>query len=184
MAFKFQSLEIPDVLLVHTERHQDARGFFQETFQETAFVDAGIQVKFVQDNHVRSTRGVLRGLHYQLPPQAQGKLVGLTSGEIFDVAVDLRIGGTTFGKTVTRRLNAASSELIWIPPGFAHGYLVLSDRADIVYKVSAEYSPELERGIRWNDPALGVDWPVVDPIISVKDRDQPVLELADNPFKI
>lgn len=166
------------------ERHKDARGFFQETFRETLFMDAGIQERFVQENFVSSMQGVLRGLHYQLPPQAQGKLVGVTSGEIFDVAVDLRFGGPTFGKAVARRLDATSGELVWIPPGFAHGYLVLSDRADVVYKVTAEYSPELERGIRWDDPALGIDWPVIDPIMSDKDRDQPVLELADNPFQV
>tara|TARA_B100001146_G_scaffold182948_1_gene165501 strand:- start:56 stop:610 length:555 start_codon:yes stop_codon:yes gene_type:complete len=184
MSFEFQSLEIPDVLLVRMERHKDARGFFQETFRETLFMDAGIQERFVQENFVCSMQGVLRGLHYQLPPQAQGKLVGVTSGEIFDVAVDLRFGGPTFGKAVARRLDATSGELVWIPPGFAHGYLVLSDRADVVYKVTAEYSPELERGIRWDDPALGIDWPVIDPIMSDKDRDQPVLELADNPFQV
>jgi len=184
MSFEFQSLEIPDVLLVRMERHKDARGFFQETFRETLFMDAGIQERFVQENFVSSMQGVLRGLHYQLPPQAQGKLVGVTSGEIFDVAVDLRFGGPTFGKAVARRLDATSGELVWIPPGFAHGYLVLSDRADVVYKVTAEYSPELERGIRWDDPALGIDWPVIDPIMSDKDRDQPVLELADNPFQV
>lgn len=183
MAFEFQPLEIPDVLLVRMERHHDTRGFFQETFRETTFIDAGIQGRFVQDNFVHSTRGVLRGLHYQLPPQAQGKLVGVASGEIFDVAVDLRSGGSTFGKAVARKLNAASGELVWVPPGFAHGYLVLSDRADIVYKVTAEYSPELERGIRWDDPALGIDWPVIDPIISEKDQDHPALEVAENPFQ-
>jgi len=107
----------------------------------------------------------------------------VASGEIFDVAVDLRSGSSTFGKAVARKLNAASGELVWVPPGFAHGYLVLSDRADIVYKVTAEYSPELERGIRWDDPALGIDWPVIDPIISEKDQDQPALELAENPFR-
>lgn len=183
MKFDFQPLEIPDVVLVHPSRFTDERGFFQESYRESAFAEAGILARFVQDNVARSTRHVLRGLHYQILPAAQGKLVGVTSGRIFDVAVDLRVGAPTFGRWVGATLDADSGDLLWIPPGFAHGYVVLSDVADVHYKVTEEYRPELDRGVLWNDPAIGVDWPVSDPIVSAKDVTQPTLDACDNPFR-
>ena len=182
MSFDFQPLEIPDVVRVRPTCHADARGFFRESYRESAFVEAGIVARFVQDNQARSSRGVLRGLHYQLPPAAQGKLVGCSSGRIFDVAVDLRVGAPTFGRWVGTTLDAEAGELLWIPAGFAHGYAVLSDVADVHYKVTAEYRPELDRGVLWSDPTIGVEWPLSDPIVSAKDQVQPTLQACDNPF--
>jgi len=182
MKFAFEPLAIPDVVLVRPTRYTDQRGFFQESYRESAFAEAGIDARFVQDNHARSTRHVLRGLHYQIPPAAQGKLVTAMSGRIYDVAVDLRVGAPTFGGWIGTTLDADSGELLWIPPGFAHGYVVLSDVADVHYKVTAEYRPELDRGVLWNDHAIGVEWPVADPIVSAKDRAQPPLATCDNPF--
>jgi len=182
MTFDFQPLEIPDVVLVRPTRYTDERGFFQESYRESAFAEAGIGPRFVQDNLAQSTRNVLRGLHYQLPPVAQGKLVGAMTGRIFDVAVDLRVGAATYGRWVGKILDSHSGELLWIPPGFAHGYVVLSDVADVHYKVTAEYRPELDRGVLWNDPEIGVEWPVSDPIVSAKDLVQPTLSACDNPF--
>lgn len=182
MSFTFEPLEISDVVVVHPTRHRDQRGFFQESYRASAFAEAGIDAVFVQDNVARSNRGVLRGLHYQLPPAAQGKLVGVASGRIFDVAVDLRVGARSYGSWVGRTLDAEEGALLWIPPGFAHGYVVLSDAADVAYKVTAEYAAALDRGVLWNDPAIGIDWPVHDPIVSPKDRVQPPLAQAENPF--
>jgi dTDP-4-dehydrorhamnose 3,5-epimerase len=182
MSLAFEQLEIPGVLIVRPQRHRDERGYFAETYRASAFVDAGITATFVQDNLVRSTRGVLRGLHYQIPPAAQGKLVSVVHGRIFDVAVDLRVGAPSYAKWVGVDLDSENGELLWIPPGFAHGYVVLSDRADVLYKVTAEYVPDLDRGIRWDDPTLRIDWPIQDPIVSSKDTMQPTLERADNPF--
>ncbi|HUF76384.1 MAG TPA: dTDP-4-dehydrorhamnose 3,5-epimerase [Longimicrobiales bacterium] len=182
MSFTFEPLEISDVVLVHPTRHRDPRGFFQESYRASAFAEAGIDATFVQDNLARSTRGVLRGLHYQLPPAAQGKLMGVVRGSVFDVAVDLRVGARSYGRWVGRTLDAEAGELLWIPPGFAHGYVVLSDVAEVAYKVTAEYAPPLDRGVLWNDPAIGIEWPVDDPVVSPKDRVQPVLADAENPF--
>lgn len=183
MKFDFEPLEIPEVVLVQPSRYTDERGFFEESYRASAFVEAGIEARFVQDNLARSHRGVLRGLHYQIPPAAQGKLVGTVSGRIYDVAVDLRVGGATYGRWVGATLDADEGQLLWIPPGFAHGYVVLSDVADVRYKVTAEYRPELDRGVLWNDPAIGVDWPVSDPVVSAKDQGQPTLDACDNPFR-
>lgn len=182
MIFEFEPLEIPDVVLVRPTRHQDPRGSFTETYRRSAFERAGIEAQFVQDNLAGSSGGVLRGLHYQLPPAAQGKLVSVVRGRIFDVAVDLRAGGSTFGAWVGWTLDADTGEMLWIPPGFAHGYLVLSDWADVSYKVTAEYAPELDRGLRWDDPAIGVEWPLQDPVLSDRDRALPLLAAAGNPF--
>jgi dTDP-4-dehydrorhamnose 3,5-epimerase len=184
MSFTFEPLAIPDVIAVRPTRRGDERGFFQETYRKSAFAAAGLDLTFVQDNFARSTRGVLRGLHYSLPPGAQGKLVGVARGRIFDVAVDLRVGAPTYGRWVGRELDATTGELLWIPPGFAHGYAVLSDVADVAYKVTAEYAPDLDRGIRWNDPAIGVAWPLDAPIVSAKDAAQPLLAAAENPFRL
>jgi dTDP-4-dehydrorhamnose 3,5-epimerase len=183
MSFRFERLEIPDVVLVRPMRHADARGFFQETYRRSAFAEAGLADAFVQDNLARSTRGVLRGLHYQLPPAAQGKLVGVVAGRIWDVAVDLRRGSATYGRWTAQTLDADAGVQLWIPAGFAHGYVVLSDVADVSYKVTAEYDPKLDRGVRWDDPALGIEWPVADPVLSDKDRSLPALELAENTFR-
>lgn len=182
MSFTFEPLVVPDVVLVRTRAHADERGSLTETYRESAFRAAGIGARFVQDNLSRSTRGVLRGLHYQVAPAVQGKLVGVARGRIFDVAVDVRPGAPTFGRWVGRTLDAVSGDLLWIPPGFAHGYQVLSDAADVVYKLTAEYRPELGRGVRWNDPAIGIAWPLEDPVLSDADRTHPMLVEAADPF--
>jgi dTDP-4-dehydrorhamnose 3,5-epimerase len=184
MPFSFHPLSIRDVVLVRPERHLDDRGFFKEVYREEEFSAAGIHARFVQDNLTRSVRGALRGLHYQLPPEAQGKLIGVVRGRIFDVAVDLRAGGPTYGKWVARTLDVDSGELLWIPPGFAHGYCILSETADVLYKVTAAYEPELSRGIRWDDPVLGIQWPFADPLLSDADQRRPTLARAENPFRI
>ncbi len=181
MSFQFEPLEIADVVLVRLRRHKDARGFFQETYRRSAFAAAGIGDVFVQDNFARSSKGVLRGLHYQLPPAAQGKLVGVSSGRIFDVAVDLRRKCPTYGRWVGRILDAEVGELLWIPPGFAHGYVALSEVAEVQYKVTAEYAAHLDRGVRWDDPEIGIEWPISNPLVSDKDRAQPTLGDAEHP---
>lgn len=181
MSFRFEALDIPDVVQVTPTRHTDTRGDFSETWRRTAFAEAGIDADFVQDNLVRSVGGALRGLHYQLPPKAQGKLVFVLFGEVFDVAVDLRPGSSTFGRSVSCTLSAQSGSGLWIPPGFAHGYAVLSERADVSYKVTAEYDPALDRGIRWDDPTLAVPWPMETPVLSAKDRGLPLLHEAELP---
>lgn len=183
MAFEFEPLEIPDVVLVRPTRYTDERGYFQESYRQSAFAEAGIEARFVQDNVARSQAGVLRGLHYQIPPAAQGKLITATQGRIFDVAVDLRVGSPTFGRWVGATLDADVASLLWIPEGFAHGYVALSDVADVHYKVTAEYRPELDRGVLWSDPAIDIEWPVDEPLVSPKDREQPTLDACDNPFR-
>lgn len=184
MAFTFEPQKIRDVILVRPDRHLDDRGYFKEVYREDAFREGGIDARFVQDNLVLSVHRTLRGLHYQLPPAAQGKLVGVVHGTIYDVAVDLRAGGPTYGKWVARTLDHDRGELLWIPPGFAHGYCVLSETAHVMYKVTATYARELNRGLRWNDPALGIQWPVNDPILSDQDQRQPPLARCDNTFRI
>lgn len=182
MSFTFRPLGIPGLILVRPKRRSDARGFFVETYRAGPFEEAGIRGPFVQDNLARSAEGVLRGLHYQLPPRAQGKLVRVVRGEIFDVAVDLRKGAPTYGRWEGCTLSEASGDMLWIPPAFAHGYLVLSGGADVAYKVTAEYDPTRDRGIRWDDPRVGIDWPTTHPILSTKDRALPLLSEAENPF--
>ena len=172
--------EIPEVVLLEPKVFGDARGFFLESYNRRAFRDAtGLDVEFVQDNHSRSSRGVLRGLHYQLRCP-QGKLVRVSAGEVFDVAVDLRRSSPTFGKAVTFRLDADSKRMAWIPPGFAHGFLVLSESADFLYKTTDYYSAQDERALRWDDAALGVAWPLRGaPILSPKDAAAPTLAAAE-----
>ena len=182
MSFAFRSLEIPDVVLVSPTRRGDARGFFAETYRASEFAEAGITTPFVQDNLARSGPRVLRGLHYQLPPVPQGKLVQVLRGRIFDVAVDLRRGSPTFGRWVGHELGEEAGELLWIPPGFAHGYAVLSDGVDLAYKVTTEYQADLDRGVRWDDPTLGVAWPFGDPVLSDRDRTLPLLADIGTPF--
>ncbi len=163
--------EIPDVLIVEPTVFGDARGFFFESYNQRRFEAlAGVSVQFVQDNHSRSARGVLRGLHYQLR-QPQGKLVRVIAGEVFDVAVDLRRSSPTFGKSVCVTLSADNHRQLWIPPGFAHGFLVTSDSAEFVYKTTDYYAPEHERSLLWNDPELAIAWPLQgEPVLSAKDK--------------
>jgi dTDP-4-dehydrorhamnose 3,5-epimerase len=182
MPFAFERLDIPDVIVVRPERLGDARGFFAETYRASTFAEAGIPGPFVQDNLARSGARVLRGLHYQLPPHAQGKLVQVMRGAVFDVAVDLRRASPTFGLWVGWELSADTGELLWVPPGFAHGYVVLGDGADLAYKVTAEYRADLDRGVRWDDPALGVVWPLRDPELSPRDLALPFLSELESPF--
>jgi dTDP-4-dehydrorhamnose 3,5-epimerase len=172
--------EIPDVLLLEPRVHQDERGFFLESYNRRTFKqDTGLDVKFVQDNTSFSVRNVLRGLHYQIR-QPQGKLIQVMAGEIYDVAVDLRRSSPTFGKWVGVNLSGGTHRMIWIPPGFAHGYLVLSEHAIMVYKTTDFYAPEHERTILWSDQTLGIRWPLDDkPIVSDKDRRGVTLSSAD-----
>lgn len=168
---KFTKTFIPDIQLIEPQVFQDKRGFFMETFRSDAFESAGIHVNFVQDNHSRSKRNSLRGLHYQIK-NTQAKLVRVIAGEVFDVAVDLRRDSDTFGKWVGVNLSAESKIQMWIPKGFAHGFYVLSDWAEVLYKASDYYAPEWERTLLWNDPQVGIDWPLqseTNPIVSEKD---------------
>lgn len=162
---------IPDVLVIEPKVFGDDRGFFFESFNQEAFNEAvGQEVIFVQDNHSKSAKNVLRGLHYQLPPKAQGKLVRVIQGEVFDVAVDLRKDSKTYGQWVSEVLSAANKKQMWIPPGFAHGFLVLSEAAEFLYKTTDYYAPELERCIRWNDTGIAINWPLIGaPNLSAKD---------------
>jgi dTDP-4-dehydrorhamnose 3,5-epimerase len=162
---------IHDVKLIEPRVFGDARGFFFESYNRQAFHAAtGLDVDFVQDNHSKSAKGVLRGLHYQLPPKAQGKLVRVVQGEVFDVAVDIRQGSPTFGRWVGEILSAENKKQFWIPPGFAHGFVTLTESAEFLYKTTEYYSPEHERCIRWDDPALGIDWMLdTPPLVSAKD---------------
>ena len=167
---KFLSLSIPDILLITPKIFKDDRGFFFESWQKKVFADAGIHADFVQDNHSRSIKNVLRGLHYQIR-QPQGKLIRVITGEVFDVAVDLRRSSATFGKWAGAILSSENFQMLWIPPGFAHGFLVLSDTAEFVYKATDFYAPQYERSIRWDDPQIQIDWPLQGqtPILSNKD---------------
>ncbi|MHB1232730.1 MAG: dTDP-4-dehydrorhamnose 3,5-epimerase [Burkholderiales bacterium] len=162
---------LPDVLILEPKLFGDARGFFFESYNRRAFHDAtGLDVDFVQDNHSRSAQGVLRGLHYQIE-HAQGKLVRVVAGAVFDVAVDIRKSSPTFGRWVGMELSAANKKMVWIPPGFAHGFLVLSDDAEFLYKTTDYYAPSHERTIAWNDPQTGIAWPLVGaPLLSAKDQ--------------
>jgi dTDP-4-dehydrorhamnose 3,5-epimerase len=176
---KVERTAIAGVLALEPKVFGDARGFFMETWNQRDFAEAGIDAAFVQDNHSRSARNVLRGLHYQIR-KPQGKLVRVTAGEIFDVAVDLRRGSPSFRRWVGTRLDAASRRMLWIPAGFAHGFLVLSDVAEVQYKTTDYYAPEQERTLLWNDPALGIDWPLAGaPVLSDKDRRGLPLAQAD-----
>ena len=174
----FQKLAIPDVILVTPKRHGDARGFFSETFRADTFAEAGIPGPFVQDNHAYSQQpGVLRGLHFQKPPHAQAKLVRCTQGAIYDVAVDIRRTSPTYGRYVGAELSAENGAQLYVPEGFAHGYLTLTPDCHVQYKTSAYYAPETEGGLAWDDPELGIDWPIegLDIILSEKDKILPPL---------
>ena len=182
MSFEFEHLDIPDVILIRAKRFSDDRGFFVETYKRDDFEANGILETFVQDNHSRSTRGVLRGLHYQKAPRAQGKLIQVLKGEIYDVAVDIRRGSPTYGQSIGIYLSEARSELLYVPPGFAHGFCVLSEVADFTYKCTDTYAPETYRGIFWDDPDLDISWPIKNPILSRRDQNLPPLKEADNNF--
>ncbi len=182
MPFEFQRLEIPDIILIKPIFFSDDRGFFLETYKESDFFKAGIDVRFVQDNHSMSGNGVLRGLHYQKEPFAQGKLIRCIRGEICDVAVDIRKESPWYGKWIAVNLSEDNRLMLYIPPGFAHGFCVLSDVAEILYKTTSEYSPQHDRGIIWNDPELNIDWPIHNPVLSLKDAALPFLKDADNNF--
>ncbi len=161
---------IPGVLILEPKRFGDDRGFFLESFNQRAFNEAtGLDVQFVQDNHSRSAKGVLRGLHYQLPPHAQGKLVRVVRGSVFDVAVDIRRDSPTFGQWVGVELSEDNHRQLWIPPGLAHGFLVTSESADFLYKTTDYYAPAAERGLRWDDPEVGIAWPLQQVQLSTKD---------------
>lgn len=168
---KVTPLSIPDVLLIEPEVFGDDRGFFFESFNQAQFEKAiGLKVNFVQDNHSKSVKGVLRGLHYQIPPKAQGKLVRVIQGEVFDVAVDIRRSSPTFGKWVGEILSSDNKNQMWIPEGFAHGFLTLSDVAEFLYKTTNFYSPEYEESIIWNDETIAIDWPAGEVSLSSKDK--------------
>lgn len=173
---------LPEVLLLEPKVFGDERGFFLERYNKRTFADAtGLDVEFVQDNHSRSAKNVLRGLHYQIR-QAQGKLVWAIAGTIFDVAVDLRRSSPTFGRAVGLELSAASRNMLWVPPGFAHGFLVVSDAAEVIYKTTDYYAPEHERVLQWNEPAFEVAWPLepgVAPVLAARDQDGMSFELAE-----
>jgi dTDP-4-dehydrorhamnose 3,5-epimerase len=178
---KIIATPLPGLVLIELAVFSDDRGCFMTTFQRDRYAAAGVSGEFVQDNFSSSRRGVLRGLHYQLR-KPQGKLVHVTTGEVWDVAVDVRRGSPTFGRWYSARLSAENHHQLWIPPGFAHGFLALSERADFTYKVSAPYDSSDERSIRWDDPALAIAWPVeVAPIVSVKDAAAPLLRDAELP---
>lgn len=161
---------------------QDDRGFFAETYKYSDFLKYGIKENFFQDNHSRSSKNVLRGLHYQKIPRAQGKLVRCVKGEIFDVAVDIRKKSPHYGKWVGARLSEENKTMLYVPPGFAHGFLVITDIAEIIYKTTDEYSFQDERGIIWNDPDINIDWGIDEPLLSGKDKILPLLKDADNNF--
>lgn len=184
MPFTFERLSIPDVVLVKPRVFGDDRGFFLETYKQTDFVEICGPLSFVQVNHSRSEYGVLRGLHYQRPPMAQGKLLTAVRGTIFDVAVDIRWGSPTYGMWVGEELSDENHHALYVPPGFAHGFCVLSDVVDLVYMVTEVYAPDCDSGVRWNDAEIGVAWPIEDPKLSSKDQVQPLLRDAPRDFVV
>ena len=180
MKFDIVTTYIPDLIIIDPAVYKDERGFFMEFYNLKDF--SPLDLQFVQANHSRSRKGVLRGLHYQISPMAQGKLVKCVNGEIFDVAVDIRKGSPTFGKWYGTVLSDKNNKMLYIPEGFAHGFYVLSETADVVYLVTNFYSPEHERGIRWNDPTINIEWPSPNPLVSPKDFQWPELNDAEINF--
>jgi dTDP-4-dehydrorhamnose 3,5-epimerase len=184
---EFRETALPGVIEIIPDRHTDARGYFSETWNRAHFAEAGIDLDFVQDNHSYSKhRGVLRGLHYQLAPFAQDKLVRVVRGRVFDVAVDIRKGSPHYGQWVGVELSADKGNQLLVPRGFAHGFLTLEPETEFLYKVTNPYSRECDRSIRFDDPAIGIDWPIdhADVILTAKDRDAPLLAAADNNFNV
>lgn len=176
MPFEFEKQKIEDVILVKPKVFGDNRGFFMESYKKSDFVAGGICDDFVQDNHSKSTKGVLRGLHYQANPYSQAKLVRCTKGKIYDVAVDIRPNSKTFGEYVKVELSEENKNMLYIPSGFAHGFVALTDEVELLYKTSGEYAPSADRGIIWNDKDINIDWEIdFDPILSEKDKIQPKL---------
>jgi len=175
--FTFKPLDgLPDVVLVEPARHGDVRGWFAEVYKRSEFAANGIAAEFRQDNHSLSAEeGTLRGIHYQVAPFAQGKLIRVVAGEIYDVAVDIRRDSATFGHWASTNLTGAELAMLWIPEGFAHGFQTLAPHTQVVYKTTAEYSRAHERGIRWDDPALRIPWPVAEPRLAQRDREWPLL---------
>ncbi|MFQ3573047.1 MAG: dTDP-4-dehydrorhamnose 3,5-epimerase [Thermodesulfovibrionales bacterium] len=182
MPFKFTRLKPDGLILIEPVVYADERGFFLETYKASDFKSVGITEVFTQENHSRSVRGVLRGLHYQISPHAQGKLVRCLTGSILDVAVDIRQESDTYKEWFAEVLTAENHKMLYIPPGFAHGFLVLSEIADVVYLCTTEYSPSHDRGIIWNDPDIAIQWGVSTPILSLKDASLPRLIDAENNF--
>lgn len=183
MPFSFTPADIPDVLLIEPRVYPDDRGFFMESYKRSEFARAGIPDPFVQVNHSRSPRGILRGLHYQKQPKAQGKLVRVLAGEIYDVVVDIRRGAPTYGKWLGFSLSAQGGKMVYVPVGFAHGFCVISEEADVCYMTTEEYAPDYESGIYWNDPELEIDWPTANPRVSARDQRWPRLRDADCNFQ-
>lgn len=177
---KVVDTDLPGVKLIEPRIFGDERGFFLEAWNNRIFAQAGIEAAFVQDNHSRSARGVLRGLHYQMV-RPQGKLVRVVAGRAFDVAVDIRRSSPHFGRWVGYELSAQNKRMLWVPPGFAHGFVALEDGTDFLYKCTEHYAPEHDRAMRWDDPAIGIEWPLggLDPILSAKDRAAPLLAEAE-----
>ena len=177
MPFEFERQIIKDVILIKPKVFGDSRGFFMETYKKSDFVAAGINDDFNQDNHSKSTKGVLRGLHYQASPYGQAKIVRCARGRIYDVAVDIRPNSSTFGRYVKVELSEENKQMLYIPVGFAHGFVVLSDEAELLYKASGEYNPQADRGVLWSDPDINIDWNLdVEPLLSEKDKVQPRLK--------
>ncbi|MDH5720419.1 MAG: dTDP-4-dehydrorhamnose 3,5-epimerase [Spirochaetia bacterium] len=181
---KFEKLSIPDVILIHPMVFEDNRGFFLETYKKSEFYENGIMYEFIQDNHAKSHKNVFRGLHYQLSPEAQGKLIRVTRGSVIDFAVDIRKESSSYGKYVSAHLSAESKKMLWIPPGFAHGYLTLEDNTEFQYKTTAQYAPLFERGIKFDDVEISLELPVSkeDLILAEKDKVLPALKDAENNF--
>ena len=175
MPFEFKELEIPGAVLITPRIFEDERGYFAETFKSSDFASAGITESFMQDNHSLSAKNVLRGLHFQREPHAQGKLVRCVRGRVFDVVADIRRGSPTFRKWLSVELSSDNRLMLYVPPGLAHGFLVLSDEAEVIYKCTKEYAPDSDGGIIWNDPDLNIAWPVKKPLLSARDAELPTL---------
>ena len=182
MPFQFRPLNLPEVILIEPKVFADERGYFMETYRKSDFVRNGIAASLVQSNQSFSTYGTLRGLHFQNEPNPQGKLIRVIRGSIFDVVVDIRIGSPSYGKWIAVNLSEENKRMIYVPPGFAHGACSLSGTAQLFYQVTNEYAPECEAGVIWNDPALGIEWPIAAPKLSSRDCKWPTLAKADNRF--
>lgn len=181
MAFTFESTPIPDLIIIHSQLFGDERGFFLESYKRSDFGDHGITAEFHQDNHSMSSRGVLRGLHFQRSPMDQAKLVRVVCGAVWDVAVDLRPNSETFKKWFGTELSGENGHIVYIPSGFAHGFVTLEDKTHFLYKCTVEYSPEHESGIRYDDPEIGVSWPISDVVVSDRDMKWPLLSEYEQP---
>lgn len=183
MPFQFKPLEIPEVILIEPRVIGDERGFFMETYKYKDFSEFGIKIRFVQENHSKSfVKGTIRGLHFQKKPKGQAKLMRTVVGSVFDVAVDIRKNSPTYGRWVSAVLSAENKAMLYIPVGFAHGFCTLEENTEVLYKCSSPYSPELDRGIIWNDKDIDIAWPVSNPVLSLRDKSWPSLKEADNNF--